>query len=538
MPIRWDPLLARGVADELDRLLSGARLRALRLDAASRDLVLFFRERTLLWRLHPDRGFPRILDAADPEPDDLKLRGRVRAVRCPPDERVVIMDLLGEDRRRYEIVVELLGPALNAIVVEGESATVRHVLRTRGGRRPHRVGHPYALPDPRPRLGLAGSLTDDEWWALLETCPPPDRPRELIARVAWTSPVNAEAFVEHPNRWRSAVAGTLFEPVVLETPQQPYPFPVTGSEAHRFETLLAAFEWHASVTSATPEPTLGLPPGLLARAREHLGRLEKRIVRLQAQLDGREDPDQLRASADLLLARYADVPPRAHEVTLTGFDGDPRTVELDATLDAGENATSLYARAARSERTAERVPNLLSEVGVELERLRALVGAAEAGDGDPAELRRVLPEVAREAARPNEDAERLPYRRFRSSGGLEIRVGRGARHNDDLTFRHSAPNDIWLHARHTAGAHVILRWAGPGNPPQRDLSEAAGLAALNSRARTSGSVAVDWALRKHVRKPRGAPPGSVLVDRVKTLFVEPDPALPSRLLGEGDNEGD
>jgi predicted ribosome quality control (RQC) complex YloA/Tae2 family protein len=114
---------------------------------------------------------------------------------------------------------------------------------------------------------------------------------------------------------------------------------------------------------------------------------------------------------------------------------------------------------------------------------------------------------------------------FRSSGGLEIRVGRGARHNDELTFRHSSPGDVWLHARHVGGAHVILRWPGPGNPPARDLAEAATLAALHSKARTSGSVPVDWTLRKYVRKPRKSPPGRVAVERVETLFVRPEPSL-------------
>ena len=37
-------------------------------------------------------------------------------------------------------------------------------------------------------------------------------------------------------------------------------------------------------------------------------------------------------------------------------------------------------------------------------------------------------------------------------------MGRGSGFNDDLTFRHSRPDDIWLHARDSAGAHVILRW--------------------------------------------------------------------------------
>ena len=123
----------------------------------------------------------------------------------------------------------------------------------------------------------------------------------------------------------------------------------------------------------------------------------------------------------------------------------------------------------------------------------------------------------------------LPYRVYRTSGGLEVRVGRGSTANDDLTFRHSRPDDVWLHARDSAGAHVILRWEGQGAPPARDLQEAAVLAALHSKARTSGSVPVDWTLRKHVRKPRKSPPGSVVPDRVKTVFVEPNPTLPDRL---------
>jgi predicted ribosome quality control (RQC) complex YloA/Tae2 family protein len=63
--------------------------------------------------------------------------------------------------------------------------------------------------------------------------------------------------------------------------------------------------------------------------------------------------------------------------------------------------------------------------------------------------------------------------------------------------------------------------------------EAAVLAALHSRARTSASVPVDWTRKKYVRKPRKAPPGAVLIERTRTLFVEPDPALEDRLREEG-----
>ncbi|MFV1988576.1 MAG: NFACT RNA binding domain-containing protein, partial [Gemmatimonadota bacterium] len=132
----------------------------------------------------------------------------------------------------------------------------------------------------------------------------------------------------------------------------------------------------------------------------------------------------------------------------------------------------------------------------------------------------------RRASRGAAQEERLPYTRLKSSGGLEIRVGRGPRDNDALTFRHSAPDDIWLHASQASGAHVVLRWGRRDeNPPQRDLLEAAVAAAVHSGSRHSGAVAVSWTRRKYVRKPRKSPPGTVSPDRVQTLVVEPDEDL-------------
>lgn len=215
---------------------------------------------------------------------------------------------------------------------------------------------------------------------------------------------------------------------------------------------------------------------------------------------------------------------------LEGFDGALVRIPLDPSLTPDENARRHYDRAARIRRALERLPERIRDARAEWERLDSLDRDARAGTASRETVEAALPAGAGQApTRGGQEPERLPYRLYRSSGGLEIRVGRGSRHNDDLTFRHSSPDDVWLHARHTAGAHVILRWGRDGNPPERDLQEAAILAALHSKARTSGSVPVDWTRRKHVRKPRKAPPGSVLPDRVSTVFVAPDPEVDTRL---------
>jgi predicted ribosome quality control (RQC) complex YloA/Tae2 family protein len=272
-----------------------------------------------------------------------------------------------------------------------------------------------------------------------------------------------------------------------------------------------------------------LPTEVLAALETAVDEALRRCTSLEAELDRAEDPDTLRARGDLLLARLDEFPAGSEEVTLEGFDGRLVSVHIDPRLSGPENAAAYYDRASRSARARERLPTLLSRARTEAHRLEELLDRARAGDAGAAEIRGALPEAPLRGRGPPRASAALPYHRYVSSGGLEIRVGRGAGFNDDLTFRHSAPDDVWLHARHAAGAHVILRWGKPGSPPRRDLEEAAVLAAVNSKARTAGSVPVDWTFRKYVRKPRGTPPGTVVPQRVRTVFVAPDPDVAERL---------
>ena len=53
------------------------------------------------------------------------------------------------------------------------------------------------------------------------------------------------------------------------------------------------------------------------------------------------------------------------------------------------------------------------------------------------------------------------------------------------------------------------------------LEEVASWAAFHSKARTAGKVPVIYTQKKYVRKPRGAKPGTVYVEREKMLMVRP-----------------
>lgn len=113
-------------------------------------------------------------------------------------------------------------------------------------------------------------------------------------------------------------------------------------------------------------------------------------------------------------------------------------------------------------------------------------------------------------------------RRFVSPDALIVLVGRTASDNDALSLKLGAPHDFWLHVAGESGSHVVVR-----NPerlerlPRETLQFAAALAARYSKARNARRVTVHVATCADVHKPRGLPPGKVVLNRFKIAHVWP-----------------
>jgi predicted ribosome quality control (RQC) complex YloA/Tae2 family protein len=112
-----------------------------------------------------------------------------------------------------------------------------------------------------------------------------------------------------------------------------------------------------------------------------------------------------------------------------------------------------------------------------------------------------------------------PFRRFTSSDGLAIYVGRNARENDELTFGLAKSDDLWLHARGTPGSHVVVRLEKGSDPPPETIRDAATLALLYSDLKKSGKGDVVYTRRKWVKKAKGQAPGAVIVTQEKSMHI-------------------
>jgi predicted ribosome quality control (RQC) complex YloA/Tae2 family protein len=125
------------------------------------------------------------------------------------------------------------------------------------------------------------------------------------------------------------------------------------------------------------------------------------------------------------------------------------------------------------------------------------------------------------------DADVFPFRRFVVDGGFEVWAGKSGANNDLLTFRYAKPSDLWFHASGAGGSHVILKvGTGKGEPGKKAREQTAAIAAFYSKLKGASIVPVAVTQRRHVRKPRGAPPGTVVIERERVVFAKP--SLPQR----------
>ena len=251
----------------------------------------------------------------------------------------------------------------------------------------------------------------------------------------------------------------------------------------------------------------------LLRAR---ARVERRARAIDGDLGATEAAPSLREDASLVLGSLRSIPRGAAEAVLDDpARGEARRITLDPALTPTENANRMFVRARKLDRGAKIAAQRGADALAELARFEAALVALDAGDAAAAIALTTRPT---RGARP-EPVRRVPYRTFVLDDGTTIRVGRGARDNDVLTWKHAAPVDVFFHARARTGAHVILRVSG--GPPSADARHAAAaLAAHFSGARDESAVDVDAAERRHIR--RGKARGSVILGESSTVRVRLD----------------
>jgi len=277
-----------------------------------------------------------------------------------------------------------------------------------------------------------------------------------------------------------------------------------------------------------------------SRARGLRSRLTKTIRQqrtlkehLHEDLARHGDPESHKRIGDLLLANIATAVREGNKVRISDYytEGSPTVeIEIEENRSLQDEAAVRFRQYTKAKRAAEEIAERLQQIDREtaalehrLRQLDEIIQSRDEAALGSFEKPAPAPKVpAKKTSKPEKIAG---VRRYLSTDGYEILVGRAARDNDNLTFRVAQPNDLWMHTGDYPGSHVVVRNPTRKEIPQRTIIEAAQLAGRFSQASEDAKVVVHYTERKFLSKPKGAAPGLVRLSRFRSITVEPKEAI-------------
>ncbi|MGI6514046.1 MAG: fibronectin/fibrinogen-binding protein [Syntrophomonadaceae bacterium] len=270
-----------------------------------------------------------------------------------------------------------------------------------------------------------------------------------------------------------------------------------------------------------------------------LDKAYRKLFFQEGDLEQAQKSEILKVYGELLTAYGYQIPKGQSKVILPNFDGLGETeIELQPHLTPQQNAQRYFKQYAKAKKARNRLEELIAYNRQDIRYLESIQVSLDKASTIE-EIEEIIDELEEQGfARPKTRSRSRPAasspRRFMSTDGLCIWVGKNNRQNEALTLKTSRKTDLWLHAQGFAGAHVILELppsvASIDEVPVSSLEEAAILAGYYSRGKDAEKVAVDYTFRSQVKKPRGSRPGMVIYDNYWTVFINPsDPRLPAIL---------
>ncbi len=239
-----------------------------------------------------------------------------------------------------------------------------------------------------------------------------------------------------------------------------------------------------------------------------------------------DDMDTNRLYGELLIANLYRIQKGERFIFLENYyteNYDQVKILLDENLSAKENAEKYFKRYNKQKKTLSAVLPQKTELEEILVYIKSLYDEIELCETiedfieieEELKLSGILKNIE---SKNKKHKEKSTYRSYNCSG-FDVFVGRNNLQNDRLTLS-ADRNDVWLHTKDYHSAHVIIK-SENRQVPDEVLLFAAELCAYFSKASKSDKVPVDVTLKKFVKKPPKAKPGTVFYTNQKTILVTP-----------------
>lgn len=585
----FDGLVLASVCGELENKLAGGRIERIYQPGKIELVVLVYKpgsRQKLLLSADPKNARVHLTTAARENPSApplfcMVLRkhlegGRITGFFQPGLERVLVIKIESRDELGFlaekHLICEIMGKHSNIILYDPSSETVVDGIK----RYSHAVsrfrevlpGRPYLSPPSQGKLNPLALEEGQFRQACLEAHLETPLPKVLqqqfeglstvtCREIIYRAGLSPDIILDHCGDYEFRVIWDAFHRVISGADRGVFePCLATGKKGEPLDyaaldlSHLGQINRHGEMNSLL-DTFFTARDNLERLAREknsvtsllnkETAKLEKKLNLYTEDFDNTAGAEKLRLYGELLTANLYRLEKGMAEITLENYHEEgspPVTIPLDPQRTPVENAQAYFKKYNKAKRTREALESLIGQARDELVYLEGIKAAADYAS-DLRELDEIRQELVEQGYLKQPPPGRVTGKQkkekhvprplsFVSIDGFQLFVGKNNRQNDVLTTKMARGEDIWLHAKDIPGAHVIIRTEGKEAPPAT-LMEAAGLAALFSKAGKSKNVPVDYTLKKHVHKPKGARPGMVIYEHQKTIMAAPDEELPERL---------
>lgn len=461
--------------------------------------------------------------------------------------------------KNYYLIVELMGKHSNIILLDEEGTILDSIKKI--GSDVNRVreivpGEKYIYPPLTERVNFIED--SEENLSLLmnlkrnEIDPNFDWEKWIVENFSGFSKLAASEIIFRSKTEGKEISQTLIElknnlinhhisPVIYYEKQSKKPldfwiFPLSRFKSNysekKVETANDVIEIFYNEKEAFEKFT-SIKNNLIKQLQEYLKKQSKILSQKQENLADTKNKDKYKIYGELILANSYRIKQGEREVKLLNFyDGNEMIIPLDEKLNPSQNAQKYFNLYKKLSTKQKVLMEQIEKIKQEIDYIENTIFSVENAE-NLLELLEIESELEKEgiiktSQNNKEKIKPSEPMKFISSEGFTILVGKNNRQNDYITFKKANPEDIWAHVKNFPGSHVVVLAEGK-NVKDSTLLEACMLAAYFSKARYGSKVAVDYTLKKFVKKPQGTKPGYVIYDNFKTLFVTPDPEKINKL---------
>ncbi|MBE6541409.1 MAG: fibronectin/fibrinogen-binding protein [Ruminococcaceae bacterium] len=470
-------------------------------------------------------------------------------------------DELGFATKKH-VICELMGRFSNIIITNAEDKIIG-VLKTidfsTSEKRQVISGMKYELPPKQDKYDPLAPEVDERFFKSLAASSEGDKSAEkfIMSNFAGISPLIAREIVYRAAERVDAtlsesardLTGKFFEMIERIRNIDGKPVVVKNSDGIPIEYAFCDIRQYGQSASVEEVSSFGKLIDVYFGERSREERLHKKaadifklltnaenriIKKINLQRDELADCDngeKFKLWGDLITANIYRLNRGMSECTLQNYWSDECedvTIPLDKRLSPSANAQVYYKKYNKSKAARIHLTEQIELAEAELQYVYTVLDALSRAEGE-----RELGEIRAElyssgyASKMNNYTEKKNNQpsiaKYITSDGYTVLCGRNNIANDHLTTKLASRADWWFHVKNQPGSHVVLECKdGEDEPLERAFTEAAEIAAYNSKAKGGVMIPVDYTKVAKVKKPAGAKPGFVTYTTNWTAYVTPD----------------